>query len=270
MNMQLTAVGTSGSFPGPGNPASSYVLRADPSAAPIVVDMGQGALGDLQTHTDLSTIEAVLLSHLHPDHFIDLTGMYVARSYDPRFFCEGGRPLCALPVYGPAGTEDRLLAAHHTDPGASPVAENAQDANLDRVFEFHDLHDGAHLRVGGLEVEATLVDHPVEAYAMRFTDAAGRVMTYSGDTDYCEGIVAAARGADLFLCEAAFQEGRDTVRGIHLSGRRAGIVAREAGVGKLALTHIPPWTDPEVVAAEAAAEFSGPLEVARPGRRWDI
>lgn len=268
--MKLTAIGTSGSFPGPGNPASSYLLTTDgrqPSR--IVIDMGSGALGGLQRYVDTADIDAVVLSHLHPDHCLDLTGLYVARSYDPRYFTAGAT-LPRLPVYGPAGTAARLHAAYDVAPGKSPNAGTAHPTDLSTVFDFSTMSDGQGFTVAGLDCTPYLVDHPVETYAVRVRAESGATLCYSGDTDYCDGLLHAAAGADVFLCEAAFQEGRDDVRGIHLTGKRAGIAAREAGVARLVLTHIPPWTDPHVVAAEAAAEFSGPLEVASTGRSWTI
>ena len=87
-------------------------------------------------------------------------------------------------------------------------------------------------------------------------------MTYSGDTDACAGLVEAAREADLFLCEAAFQEGRDEVRGVHLTGRRAGEAAQRAGARRLVLTHLQPWNDTEVTLDEARATYTGPIELA--------
>ena len=89
------------------------------------------------------------------------------------------------------------------------------------------------------------------------------MFSYSGDTDLCEGLVKAARGADLFLCEAAYQEGRDdALRGIHLTGKRAGEAATEAGVRNLLLTHLPVWNDPDIARAEARSAFSGPVGIA--------
>src|SRR5699024_9275453 len=124
--------------------------------------------------------------------------------------------------------------------------------------------------IGTLTVESFLVDHPVEAYALRITDAAGRVITYSGDSDECDNLVAAASGADLFLCEAAFQEDRDTARGIHLTGKRAGRVAQNAEASALVLTHIPIGTDCSIVRGEAAGEFRGPIDLAKPGAAWTV
>ncbi|MDQ1641319.1 MAG: hypothetical protein QOJ90_670, partial [Actinomycetota bacterium] len=79
--MRLTVIGCSGSFPGPDSPASCYLVEAD--GFRVVVDLGNGALGPLQRHCAIGDIDAVLLSHLHPDHVMDVLSLYVARSYDP-------------------------------------------------------------------------------------------------------------------------------------------------------------------------------------------
>ncbi len=129
------------------------------------------------------------------------------------------------------------------------------------------------MRVGPFELEPFAVYHPVEAYGIRVTGPSSvrpgeRVtLVYSGDTDACDGLVEGARGADLFLCEAAFQEGRDdgVERGIHLTGRRAGEAAAAAGVGSLLLTHLPVWNAPEVAIAEARSVYDGPAAVATAG-----
>jgi ribonuclease BN (tRNA processing enzyme) len=112
------------------------------------------------------------------------------------------------------------------------------------------------------------VEHPVEAYGVRVEAREGRraeVLAYTGDTDTCPALLPLARGADLFLAEASFQEGRDEDRGVHLTGLRAGQAAVEAGCRRLLLTHVPVWTDPQVVLAEARSVFPGPVELARPG-----
>ncbi|MCK1803753.1 MBL fold metallo-hydrolase [Brevibacterium sp. R8603A2] len=273
--MRLTAIGTSGSFPGPTSAASCYLLEAEAGGRThrILLDLGSGALGALQAHCSPAQIDAVVLTHLHPDHCLDVTGLYVHRCYDPDHFFTTGEPgggRAPLPVWGPAGTERRLAAAYHTDPGLSPCAEQAHETDLTTVFAFHDITPGARFEVGPFAIESFLVDHPVEAYALRVTGSDGGVLTYSGDSDECEALVAAARDADVFLCEAAFQEDRDTVRGIHLTGLRAGRVATAAAARALVLTHIPPWTDTGTVRAEAAAEFAGPIGVAAPGGAWTI
>lgn len=273
--MKLTAIGTAGCFPGRAALASCYLIESDEDTPTrIVLDLGSGALSPLQQTIDTDRISAIVLSHLHPDHCMDMTGLYVKHRFDPKFFngdvSDTGTIRTRTPVLAPPGAMERLTRAYYTDPGRSPVANGGDDSNFDHAFDFTDLDHGSRHQIGTLTVESFLVDHPVEAYALRITDAAGRVITYSGDSDECDNLVAAASGADLFLCEAAFQEDRDTARGIHLTGKRAGRVAQNAEASALVLTHIPIWTDCSIVRGEAAGEFRGPIELAKPGATWTV
>jgi ribonuclease BN (tRNA processing enzyme) len=215
----------------------------------IVIDLGSGALGPLQQFVELPQIDAVLISHLHPDHFMDLCGLYVARRYHP-----AGAAMPPLPVYGPAQTADRLLQAYGPD---------AAD-ELAKVYDVRPLTHGGEVLIGPVTITTQLVDHPVVAYGMRI-EHEGRVIAYSGDTDACASLLELSRDADLLLAEASYQEGRDETRGVHLTGRRAGEVARDAGARRLVLTHLPVWTDGEVVVSEARQVYPGPVEAAAPG-----
>ena len=259
--MRLRVVGCSGSLPGPTSPASCYLVRG---RAPdvdggrtwrLLLDLGSGALGPLQRYVEPTTVDAVALSHLHADHCLDLTGLYVALRYHP----DGPRPE-RLPVHGPTGTAARLARAYDLDP----------DPGMGAEYAVHEWAPGTPVTIGPFTVTPQPVEHPVEAYALRVEgpaedDPSRRVvLAYSGDTDACDGLQTAAAGADLLLAEAAFQEGRDTPRGIHLTGRRAGEAARDAGVARLVLTHLPPWNDPEVVLAQAREVWQGPLALAEP------
>jgi len=97
-------------------------------------------------------------------------------------------------------------------------------------------------------------------------------LAYTGDTDACSSVVELARDVDLLLSEAAFLEGRDDVveRGIHLTGRRAGQVATDAGARRLLLTHLPVWNDPAETLAEARGSYAGPVDVAKPGTVYEL
>ncbi|MFE4870672.1 MBL fold metallo-hydrolase [Streptomyces sp. NPDC056682] len=250
--MKLTVVGCSGSFPSAESACSSYLVEAD--GFRLLLDMGNGALGELQRHIGLYDLDAIFLSHLHADHCIDMCGYFVARYYRH----EGGR--CApMPVYAPEGAEQRLTTAYADTPSPSSMSE---------VFDFHTLKPGS-FDIGPFSVRTERVCHPVEAYAIR-VEHGGRALTYSGDTGPCAALGELAAGADLFLCEASFTYGKEDIPGLHLNGREAGEHAARAGAGRLVLTHIPPWTDAEVTLADARAAYPGPAELAAPGAVYEI
>ncbi|WP_129667999.1 MBL fold metallo-hydrolase [Phytoactinopolyspora endophytica] len=251
--MKLTVLGCSGSLPGPTSAASAYLVEAD--GARIVVDLGNGGLRELQRHVDyegLDGVEAVLISHLHPDHFMDLCGYYVALRYGPK------RPRRRVPVWGPANTAERLTTAYGEVP----------DPGMSEEFDFHAYPD-EEFDVGPLTVRVARVAHPVPAYAIRL-EHAGRALVYSGDTGPTPALAELARGADLFLCESAFREGDDNPPDLHMTGRQAGEHAAEAGVSRLVITHVPPWGDPEHAVTEARAVYDGPVQAASPGATWEV
>ncbi|MFI9118972.1 MBL fold metallo-hydrolase [Streptomyces bikiniensis] len=250
--MKLTVVGCSGSFPSADSACSSYLVEAD--GFRLLLDMGNGALGELQRHIGLYDLDAIFLSHLHADHCIDMCGYFVARYYRH----EGGR--CdAIPVFAPEGAEQRLTTAYADTPSPTAMGE---------VFDFHTLKSGG-FELGPFSVRTEKVCHPVEAYGIRI-EHGGRSLAYSGDTGTCEALHELAEGVDLFLCEASFTHGKEDVPDLHLNGREAGAQAARAGVGRLVLTHIPPWTDAERNLADAREVYAGPSELARSGAVYEV
>ncbi|MGQ0466398.1 MAG: MBL fold metallo-hydrolase [Sporichthyaceae bacterium] len=248
--MKLTVVGCSGSFAGPSSPASCYLVEAD--GFRLLLDLGSGAVGALANYTDIYGVDAMVLSHLHPDHCIDMCGYYVARKYRP----EGAAP--RIPVWGPADTPHRLATAYGlpTDPG------------MGEEFDFKTLRPEMSFEIGPFRAYVDRTVHPIEAYGIRL-EHNGRVLTYSGDSGICDPLVRLAKDSDLFLCEASFVEGRDDAPEVHLTGREAAEHATRAGVGHLVLTHVPPWNDGAITLAEAQI-FDGPLHLAQPGATFTI
>jgi len=250
--VDVTIVGCSGSFAGPDSPASSYLVRADHDGRTwsILLDLGSGALGTLQRHIKPYAVDAVLLSHLHVDHCIDMLGLYVMMKYVP-----GGPGRDSMPTWGPPGTDVHLARAYGSFDGE----------DLHGVFQFNDLRDREPVGIGPFTVTPVRVNHPVEAYGFRI-ECDGRVLVYTGDTDLCDQLSDLMTDADLVLADAAFVDGRDEVRGVHLSGRRAAEAAvRAGGVKRLMLTHLPSWNDPEVCRAQAAQVWPGEVEIAEAG-----
>ena len=260
--MKLTIVGCAGSFAGPDSPASSYLLQAQHEGRTwnLVLDLGNGALGSLQRFIDPLAIDAIVLSHLHPDHCADLSGLHVVLRYHPVH-----PQTVTVPVWGPVGTDLRVArAAGVTD------EEATQPALLKPEFDFRELADGVSFTVGPFTVTSYRVNHPVEAFGLR-VEADGKVLAYTGDTDSTPALTPLLTGADLALADSAFCDERDDAEGIHLSGRRAAEAAVAAGgVQRLMLTHIPAWNDPDVCRKQAAAVWTREVEVAEPFASYDV
>ena len=256
--MRLTVIGCSGSFPGPDSPASCYLIEAD--GFRLLLDLGNGALGALQRHAGMHgggvhgggmyDIDAVCLSHLHADHCLDLCSYSVARTYPPG----GARP--RIPVYGPAGTQQRMDQAFGLH----------EPRGMAGAFDFVTLTPGTR-QVGPLRMTLATMNHPVETFGFRI-EHAGRVIAYSADTGPTEALAELARGADLLLCEASFLDGPGLPEDVHLTARQAGEYAAAGGVGHLVLTHLVPWNDREQSLREAASAYAGPLSLAASG--WVI
>jgi ribonuclease BN (tRNA processing enzyme) len=246
--MPLTVIGCSGSFPGPDSPASCYLLEAE--GFRLVMDMGNGALGVLQQYTGLFEVDAVCLSHLHADHCVDLGAYWVARQYAPG----GARP--PIPVYGPAGTVERVT-------GILQGSGETEAASVRGRFDVHDLTVGT-WEIGPFRVTTEHMNHPVETFGFR-VEHVGWTVAYSADTGETDALVRLAEGVDVLLSEASFQDGKDNPPDLHLTARQAGEHAARAGAGHLVLTHLVPWYDRERSLAEAAASYGGPLSAATSG-----
>jgi ribonuclease BN (tRNA processing enzyme) len=240
--LTVTILGCAGSYPGPDTACSGYLVQG--GGVSVVLDLGPGTLANLQRHVDLDGIDAVVLSHSHPDHWVDLTGLIVALKYT--YGREG------LPVYGTAETRERLSAVMD---------------EIAPTIDWHDVSDRDAIAVGGLHLDFSATVHYVETLAVRVRDGNGRgrgAVAYSADTG--PGWSFGAFGGepvDLALCEATSLAADERDGFLHLSARQAGTMAREAGVGRLVLTHLLPGGDPDDWEAEGREAFGGPVSVAR-------
>lgn len=249
MSLSLTILGSSGSYPGPGRACSSYLLRSPTTT--LVMDLGPGALANLQRHVDVGDVEALLLTHEHPDHWIETPSLRVAMRY--YLGLEG------LPVYGTAGTR-RLAGQLIDDPDDSSLVWSVIDAD-------------SKVRIGDLSLRFSRTDHPVETLAVRIdqdADTGGRSLVYSADTGPGWQGQSFVAGADLFLCEATVPTALEGSGAPHLSGREAGKLAREAGAGRLLLTHIAPDVDPGGQQRDAESAFGGSVLVACDNETYNV
>jgi ribonuclease BN (tRNA processing enzyme) len=246
--MRLTVLGCAGSFPGPEAPCSAYLVEADDFR--LLVDFGTGSLGTLQRYAGLMAVDAIVLTHLHCDHILDACSYVVVRRYAP------GGPHPPIPMYAPAGAQDRLAAAYA-----------AEEHSLEDVYTFYGLQPGT-FPIGPFTVTVDRVNHPVETYGVRVEHGDG-VLAYSADTAPCDALLRLAQGADLFLCEASYLDGVPHPPGLHLTGGQAGEAAAKAGVARLLLTHlVTAWGSEAETLEAASAGFVGPVDIVRPGARY--
>lgn len=253
--MRLTVLGCSGSVNGPGAPCSGYLLQVD-GHDPVLVDCGHGVFGELLQHADPSRV-AVLLSHLHADHCLDLPAMLVWRRWAPDSSSERS------PLYGPPGTALRIGAASSEYPG--------EVDDISDTYDVHEWVDRSAVTVNGLHVEPFKVAHPPSTFGLRITGPDGQVLVYSGDTGFADVVVELARDADLFLCEASWTHAPgERPEGMHLSGAEAGELAERAAARSLALTHIVPWSDADAILDEARAAYRGPIQLVHQGQIIEV
>lgn len=247
--MELSVLGCAGTFPSADSPCSSYLVRHD--GYTLMIDAGNGSLGALQRVGDLLDVDAVLVSHLHIDHCVDLAVYSYARRFHP------AKP-DRLPVYGPRGTQDRLCQIFDTPP---------RDG-LEEVYDFHTVTAGR-MELGPFTLDLAQTNHPIECHAIRVS-ADGRALTYSADTAPSEDLVRLARGSDLFLCEATWLNGTAYPPNVHMRAAEAGEHATKADVGRLLLIHTISYEDNQQVLHEAGQTFAGPMGLAVAGTTYAV
>ena len=252
--MKLTVLGCSGSVPGPDSPASGYLIEAE--GYRLLLDLGHGAFGALQRYIAPADVDAIVISHLHADHCIDLTAFVVALRYGGDGFAQRDGPR-RIPLVGVPGTRDRLEAAY--DPLARKLG-------LHELFSFA---TPSAAELGPFAMSYTTVNHPTPTNAVRI-EHGGRSLVYSADTGESPALIELAEGADVLLCEASVGPDEVLVPNLHLTGRMAGEHAQKAAVDRLVVTHVPPWNSPQVAAEEAARTFEGVVDLAFAGAEFDI
>ncbi|GAA2797094.1 MBL fold metallo-hydrolase [Saccharopolyspora taberi] len=256
--MELTVLGCSGSAPAPQSPSSGYLLRSGDSL--IAIDLGNGTMGPLQRFADPFDLDALLLTHLHPDHCADTSPLVVYLRFrpNPPYDIKQRR----LPVYAPPEAPSRLAAIF------APSKEELAETDLSDTFEFRP-PPVEPVRIGAFDIRAIPVDHLCPTWGLRI-EAEGRVFAFTGDTGPSDGIAKLAAGADVLLAEASWLDHPDQPAGMHLSGKQAGAAAASAGAARLLLTHYSPWTDQDALLKEASDAFGGPTELVRADATYPI
>jgi ribonuclease BN (tRNA processing enzyme) len=244
--MTVTVLGASGSYQGPGGACSGYLVEG--GGVRVAVDLGPGSLANLQRYIPLEALDAVVLSHSHPDHWVDLTGLRVALRY--------GLGRDGLEVHGTAETRT-MVGVVCTD--------------LEPTFAWHDTGDGDEFAVGGLRFRTSRTDHYVETMAVRVDDpATDASLAYSADTGPGWSFSALGPGIDLALCESTYPTDEQAAGVLHLSAGQAGAMARSAGVRRLVLTHLWPRSDPDEHRRRGGDAFGAPVAIATIDERYHL
>jgi len=237
-------------MPRPGSACSCYLLAAGDTA--ILLDLGSGALGKLQLATSYADVDAIVVSHMHADHFFDLVPLRYGLKY-------GAKPAAErMPLWLPSGGRATLEDLRRIV---------GRDDNVDffeGVFAMREYDPAEALTIGGLRLSFCKTRHYVDAFSIR-ADCEGRSLTYSADTAPSEAVAEHARGSALFLCEAALGVGTEEGERGHMSASEAGEMALRADVGRLVLTHYPAAAAPQALVAAAKEKFPGPVECAVDG-----
>lgn len=242
MSATLTVLGSSGSYPGPGRACSSYLVTVE--GYRLLLDCGNGALTNLPC--DPADLDAVLLSHLHPDHCADVYGLHIALRHGP------SAP-ARVDVHAPAGAGERL--------GGLLDAEG-REGFLEHL-RFHEAAAGQRLALGPLSVTLFPAAHPLETLASRLELHGRPLLSYTGDSGPCEALVACGEGTGLLVGDATWPESaRPVPADLHCTGGDLGRIAARAGARRLLVTHVQPAYDPAEVAADAAAAYDGQILVA--------
>jgi ribonuclease BN (tRNA processing enzyme) len=254
----LTILGAGPAAPNPGGANSGYLVRQGRTA--VVMDCGPGTAGQIPLHVPPNQLDGVAISHFHPDHYFDLVALY--------YLLKFGEPRPSrLPVWLPPGGRAFL------DRFGQLIAD--RPAMLEDVFELREYPLESPVGVGDLQFTFCPVQHYVPSHAMRVRGEGGATLVFSSDVAPCHQLPAAARGADLFLCESALlsaaQDAPDPAKRGHMTAVEAGAAAAEAGVRRLVITH---YRSSEADDAHhlrmARQTFAGPIDLARPGVTYAV
>jgi ribonuclease BN (tRNA processing enzyme) len=245
MGLRLTVLGSSAAWSErPGRPSSCYMVEIGEEA--ILLDLGQGALASVFPHRDPSTVRAVVVSHMHGDHHVDLIPLRNLLYY------HYGEPR-SIGLHLPAGLRERYDVFM------------GEEGFLD-FMEGGDVAAGIR-RIGPFVVEAAQVMHSENSHAFRVTDSAepnGPGLVYSGDCGRADDLLPLIREGDTLLCEAFWSTREPIPSANHLDAVQAADVARRGGAAHLILTHVLDSYDPPAGLAAARDVFPGPVDLAEP------
>lgn len=273
-SLTLTVLGSAGAYrTHDGSRASGYLVQH--GATTVVLDLGHGTYAPFAARVGISAlpqISAVAISHLHPDHWVDLAALRHALVHGNKM----GNDARNVSVISPSGLAARL-AALLDDRTPEEQAAGAHEALQPFAFStwrsdaaLPPLGGGRFVSIGDLTMQSVRVRHTGESYALRVASGDAPGLTYSGDVSHWEDLAAIVRPGDTLLCEAAGGSAHWREGDTHVTAFGAGKAAASAGAKKLLLTHFGAEVDPTDAVRAAATEFAGEILAVREGDRFEI
>lgn len=252
--MRITVLGKSPAWQDPRGACSGYLVESGGRC--VLLDCGNGVFAKLRAVREFTDVCAVVVSHLHADHFFDLVPYAYALTYSHQAKATAARPA----LYAPPGARE----AFRRITGAWDAEELIEDA-----FELHEYDPAAAIDLDPLRVRFHEVPHYISTYAVRVSDGAGS-FTYGADCRPNDEIVAFARDTDLLMLEATLEAPEEEGDRGHMTPSEAGEHARRAGARRLVLTHISADHDATWARDEAARAYGGDAELAAEGAVYEI
>jgi ribonuclease BN (tRNA processing enzyme) len=250
LGVQITVLGKSPSWQDAGGACSGYLVQAQ--GYTLVLDCGTGVFAKLRGAIDYFDVDAVLITHLHADHFFDLVPFSYALIHSPRRRQPGGPPA----LHAPPGARDTLRAT---------IGAWGEAQLIETAFALREYEPETGLELGPLRARFCEVPHFTRTFAVELAGAEGR-FTFSADCGPNDALVSVARDTDLLLLEATLLEPAPG----HLSAREAGQHARRAGARRVVLTHYSDEVDSARVRADGSDGFGAPVELAREGAVYTL
>lgn len=241
--MEVTVLGTSAAWPGAGRAAAGFLVEHQDAC--VVLDLGMGTLSNLQLRVPHERLDALLMTHEHLDHCLDLAPLTVARVFHPE-------PLPPLPLYAPAGVFDRVAA----------LESEQRRQEMRALYDVREPGDA--FEVGPFRITTLELPHMVRNLGFRL-EAGGAAVAYTGDTGPSEEIEVLAKGVDLLMSEASWEDDDGILVEGHLTARQAAEHAAAAGAGSLLLTHFWQTVNRDRARELAVAAFHGYVGVADEG-----
>jgi ribonuclease BN (tRNA processing enzyme) len=263
--VEITVLGKSPSWQDAGGACSGYLVQSDGYS--LVLDCGNGVFSKLRCHRDYVDIDAVLISHLHADHFLDLVPFSYALTYAPR-----QQP---VPVAGWPGTSTPARPDLYAPVGATELFRGivrswGNEDLIERAFALREYGPGDELEAGPFRIRFCEVPHYTLTFAVELSLTSGGRFTYSADCSPNEQLVEFAQATDLLLIEATLPRPERTGKRGHLTPAEAGDIGRRAAAKRVVITHFSDELDPQWARAQATEAYAGPVDLAREGAVYTV